>query len=60
MTEPVTGDRLRTANYVEALFGIKPVTRRRWVKDGKIPAPIKSENILRWRQSELDRCIAGK
>lgn len=45
---------------VAALRGISEVTAWRWVKAGRLPAPVKVENTTAWRVGDLRRAFGVK
>lgn len=46
-------DALLTPSTVKALVGYAPTTLRRWVREGKFPAPKKFGGRLRWRAADV-------
>ncbi len=53
--------RLLTDRELADLFGCSRASIWRWLKAGKLPAPITvGDRSKRWRQSDVERFIEGK
>lgn len=50
---------LLRANQVAAALGIGRSTLWRWVKEGKLPKPVKWQGVTVWRVKDLEEMIDG-
>ncbi len=48
---------LRTSEVREILGGISRATLWRWIKDKKIPEPIKIGRVVLFRKSDIDQIL---
>lgn len=47
-----------TREELALLFRVDPQTVSRWVRDGRLPAPLRVGRQLLWRRETLDRFLA--
>jgi predicted DNA-binding transcriptional regulator AlpA len=51
--------RLLTADEFGARIGLSAQSIRAFAKEGKLPKPVQLGKCLRWRESDVNRFIAG-
>ncbi len=48
---------LYKAHDIRRIFGVTDMTIHRWIKDGKLPKPIKMGRIRYWKKEDVDSIV---
>ena len=49
---------LWTISDVAKYFNVSQASIRRWWSEGRLPAPVKVHRTIRWRPSDIEKCLS--